>query len=287
MKSWYAIRAATSGTAGSAAGSDAEILIYDEIGAFGVTAKQFTDDLKAAGEAKTITLRLNSPGGSVFDGIAIHNALKRHPARTVVHIDGLAASIASVIAMAGDEVAMPENAMLMIHDPSGVVVGTSSDMRSTADALDRIKGGLIAAYRDKTGKPDDEIERLMAEETWLTASEAVALGFADRIEKPVRIAASFDLTRFRRPPAAGTPPVADPSLRNQQQETAMTDVIPEPIQPDPATPADEPPQQRDETREPDLAAVEARVRDDTLGHPRRQRDSDRRRSRRDVDRARR
>lgn len=225
MQSWYTIRAGTSGNAGSAGGGGTEILIYDEIGVFGVTAKQFTNDLKAAGKAKTVTLRLNSPGGSVFDGIAIYNALKRHPARKVVHIDGLAASIASVIAMAGDEVAMPENAMLMIHDPSGVVAGTSADMRSTAEALDRIKGGLVAAYRDKTGKPDDEIERLMAEETWLTAAEAVALGFADRIEKPVRVAASFDLTRFRHPPAGGAP-VADLSLRNQQQETAMTDPIP-------------------------------------------------------------
>lgn len=259
MKSWYTIRAA--------AADGAEILIYDEIGVFGVTAKQFTDDLKAAGKAKTITLRLNSPGGSVFDGIAIYNALKRHPARKVVHVDGLAASIASVIAMAGDEVAMPENAMLMIHDPSGVVVGTSADMRSTAEALDRIKGGLVAAYRDKSGKPDDEIERLMAEETWLTAAEAVALGFADRVDKPVRIAASFDLMRFRHPPTTWAPG-AEQDLRNQHQATPMTDIISEPTEPDPATPADVPREQRDKTSEPDLTAVEARIRDDTLGYAR-------------------
>lgn len=191
-KNWYRITAK--------ADKPSEIVLYDEIGAFGISAKDFLTDLQGLGDAESITLRINSPGGSVFDGIAIHNALKRHQAKVTVFIDGIAASIASVIAMAGDEVIMPENAMLMIHDPSGLVWGTATDMRAMAEALDRMKSGLVAAYRDKSGIEDAEIENLMARETWITAQEAVALGFADRMEKPVKMAASFDLSRFRNIP---------------------------------------------------------------------------------------
>jgi ATP-dependent protease ClpP protease subunit len=114
---WYQFRAQAGG---------AEIVIYDEIGAFGIPAKAFLDELKALGPVAELTVRINSPGGSVFDGVAIYNALKRHDAAVTVWIDGIAASIASMIAMAGDEVVMPENAMLVLHDPSGLVAGTAS-----------------------------------------------------------------------------------------------------------------------------------------------------------------
>ena len=136
----------------------------------------------------------------MFDGVAIYNALKRHQAKVTVWIDGIAASIASMIAMAGDEVVMPENAMLVLHDPSGLVAGTAADMRATADALDKMAAAMVAAYRDKSGAGDAEIEALMAAETWLSAEEAVELGLADRVEAPVRMAAHFDLSRFRNPP---------------------------------------------------------------------------------------
>jgi ATP-dependent protease ClpP protease subunit len=188
---WYEFRALAKG---------AELLIYDEIGAFGIPAKAFLDELKALGPIAELTVRINSPGGSVFDGVAIYNALKRHEAAITVWIDGIAASIASMIAMAGDEIVMPENAMLVLHDPSALVMGTAADMRATAEALDRMKAGMVAAYRDKSGRDDAEIEALMAAETWLSAQEAVALGLADRVEKPVRMAAHFDLSRFRNPP---------------------------------------------------------------------------------------
>jgi ATP-dependent protease ClpP protease subunit len=178
----------------------AEIVIYDEIGAFGIPAKAFLDELKALGPVGELTVRINSPGGSVFDGVAIYNALKRHGAAITVWIDGIAASIASMIAMAGDEVVMPENAMLVLHDPSGLVAGTAADMRAMAEALDRMKAGMVAAYRDKSGRDDAEIEALMRDETWLSAQEAVALGLADRVEAPVRMAAHFDLSHFRNPP---------------------------------------------------------------------------------------
>jgi ATP-dependent Clp endopeptidase proteolytic subunit ClpP len=197
----------------------AEIVIYDEIGAFGVPAKAFLDELKALGPVAELTVRINSPGGSVFDGVAIYNALKRHDAAITVWIDGIAASIASMIAMAGDEVVMPENAMLMLHDPSGLVVGTAADMRGMAEALDRMKAGMVAAYRDKSGRDDAEIEALMREESWLSAQEAVALGLADRVEAPVRMAAHFDLSRFRNPPPQLAALVATPS----PQEDDMSD----------------------------------------------------------------
>jgi ATP-dependent Clp endopeptidase proteolytic subunit ClpP len=210
LKRWYEFRAQMKG---------AEIVIYDEIGAFGIPAKTFLDELKALGPIAELTVRINSPGGSVFDGIAIYNALKRHDAAITVWIDGIAASIASVIAMAGDEVVMPENAMLVLHDPSGLVAGTAADMRAMAEALDRMKAGMVAAYRDKSGRDDAEIEALMRDETWLSAQEAVELGLADRVEQPVRMAAHFDLSRFRNAPPQLAAIAATPSL----QEDDMSD----------------------------------------------------------------
>lgn len=191
MKSWYTIRARTSGT---------EVLIYDEVGAYGVTAKGFLAELGALPDDAEIDLRLNSPGGSVFDAVAIYNALKRHSGEITVWIDGIAASAASYIAMAGDTIVMPENAFLMIHDPSGLVMGTAEDMRSTAEALDKIKGSLIQGYAAKSGKDDGEIATMMAAETWLDAQDALNLGFIDRIAEPVKLAASFDVASFRNAP---------------------------------------------------------------------------------------
>jgi ATP-dependent Clp protease, protease subunit len=124
-----------------------------------------------------------------------------------------------MIAMAGDEVVMPENAMLMLHDPSGLVLGTAADMRAMAEALDKMKAGMVAAYRDKSGTDDAEIEALMAAETWLSAKEAVELGLADRLAAPVRMAACFDLSRFRNIP----PQLAASPIRSHPQEDAMSD----------------------------------------------------------------
>lgn len=200
MKSWYTIRARASGT---------EVLIYEEIGAYGVSAKGFLAEFGALPDDAAIDLRLNSPGGSVFDAVAIYNALKRHAGNITVWIDGIAASAASYIAMAGDEIVMPENAFLMIHDPSGLVMGTAEDMRSTAEALDKVKGSLIQGYAAKSGKSDDEIAALMAAETWLDAKDALDFGFIDRIAEPVKLAASFDVARFRNAPPEVVEAVAE------------------------------------------------------------------------------
>jgi ATP-dependent Clp protease, protease subunit len=193
MASWYAIRARATG---------AEVAIYDEIGAYGVSAKGFLAELGALPDAAPIDLRLNSPGGSVFDAVAIHNALKRHEGPVTVWIDGIAASAASYVAMAGDEIVMPENAFLMIHDPAGLVMGTAADMRAMAEALDKVKGSLVAGYAAKSGRAAEDIAALMTAETWFDARDALDAGLATRIAEPVRMAASFDIARFRNAPPA-------------------------------------------------------------------------------------
>ena len=195
MNSWYTIRAQAQTQA-----VGAEVLIYDEIGAYGISAKGFLAELGALPDGTPIDLRLNSPGGSVFDAVAIYNAIKRHSGTVTVWIDGIAASAASYIAMAGDEVVMPENAFLMIHDPAGLVMGSATDMRAMAEALDKVKGSLLQGYAAKSGRSPEEIAPLMAAETWLDAKDALDLGFADRIAEPVRIAAQFDVGRFRNAP---------------------------------------------------------------------------------------
>ena len=185
MRRWYEIQ--------NAASDEAEILIYDVIGdsfwSDSVSAKQFVDDL--SGISGDIHVRINSPGGDVFDGTAIYNALISHKGRVRTTVDGIAASMASVIAMAGETLTMPENAMMMIHDPWTMAVGNAAELRKTAEVLDKSKLGLVAAYQAKTGLPSDEISAIMAEETWFTGAEAVERGFADNLGEAVQIAATW------------------------------------------------------------------------------------------------
>jgi ATP-dependent Clp endopeptidase proteolytic subunit ClpP len=171
------------------ADNETTVTLYDEIGAFGAGSKEFLSDLgKLSGQH--IHLRINSPGGSVIEGTAIYNALRRHEGGLTVHIDAMAASMASVIAMAGAPVYMADNALLMIHNPWTVSMGESKDLRKEADLLDKLKVNLRNAYVRKTGINAEEIAQMMDEETWLDAVEAVALGFADAIEEGVAAAAT-------------------------------------------------------------------------------------------------
>jgi len=163
----------------------AEIWIYEEIGESfwnddGISAKSFQKELSGI-KASQIDLHINSPGGLVFEGIAIYNLLKQYPANITTYIDGLAASIASVIALAGNKVIMAENGLFMIHKASGIVMGTSDDMRDFADKLDKINGSIITTYISKTKKDESEINNLMAAETWMNAKEALEMGFIDEI----------------------------------------------------------------------------------------------------------
>ena len=172
--------------------SEAEISIYDSIGGYDINAKQFAEDLKAL-EVDTIHLRINSPGGSVIDGNAIFNALQRHSAKVITHIDGLAASMASVIAMAGDEVRMADNALLMIHNPWTVSMGDADDLRADADLLDKMRDSILASY-GRSQYSAEELADLMDAETWMTAQEALDAGFIDEIETGLRAAAELTAT---------------------------------------------------------------------------------------------
>ena len=184
---------------------ESTVYIYDEISWWGIDAQAFAKDFNAI-DSKTIHLRVNSPGGSVFDGTTIFNVIKQHKSKVIAHIDGLAASIASIIVLAADEVQMADNAFFMIHDPWGFVVGTAEDMRKEADLLDKVTGTIAKTYIDKTGKEESEILELMAAETWFTADEALEAGFIDSIYSPNEETAKkkstlFDLTVFNNVPA--------------------------------------------------------------------------------------
>lgn len=174
----------------------ADIYIYDEIGGWGISARRFTEDLISLGNLSHINLHIHSPGGEVFDGIAIYNQLKNHSATITVFIDGLAASMASVIAMVGDTVIMPKNAMMMIHKPWGVSWGDANDMREYADLLDKLENVLIPAYVAKTGKTTEEITAMLEQETWLDGDECVEHGFADKVIEPVKAMASLTSKRI-------------------------------------------------------------------------------------------
>ena len=136
-----------------------------------------------------IDMHINSPGGNVFDGAAIYNAVKRHEASVVSFIDGIAASIASVIALAGEKVIMAENALYMMHNPSGIVIGSADEMRKTADILDKVRDTMVGAYVGKSGQTEDEIKALLDAETFMSADEAKEAGFADEIGDEIDIAA--------------------------------------------------------------------------------------------------
>lgn len=188
-----------------AAGKTGQIYLYEEVGGGifgGVTAKTFQQDLSALGKIETIDLFINSPGGDVFDGQAIASQLRRHSATVNVQIDGIAASIASVIAMSGDTVTIADGGLFMIHQASTFTGGNAQEMRETADVLDKIDGQLAEVYTQRTGRAMDEIVAMMAAETWFTAQEAVDNGFADEVRDSPRMAACFDFSRFRHVPEA-------------------------------------------------------------------------------------
>lgn len=187
---WFEIKAGI-------ASNEADIIIFDEIGGWGITAKDFSRELSNLGNINTIHVDLHSPGGDVFEGIAIYNLLSSHVARVVITICGLAASMGSVVAMAGDEIIMPENAMMMIHKPCGWQGGEAEDMRKYADLLDTVESALVSSYAKKTGLPNDEIHTLLAAETWMTGKEAVEKGFADRTTEPLQMAAHLNSKRMK------------------------------------------------------------------------------------------
>jgi ATP-dependent Clp protease, protease subunit len=216
------------------AGGELEILLYEEIGqdfwtGEGTTAKSFAEDLKAAGNVLRIHLRVNSPGGNVFDGLAIYNTLLSHGATITAQVDGLAASIASVILMSASRITMGASSLLMIHQPYSAISGNADEHRKMAETLDLVAGSMIKAYRRHSKKTKPEIEAMMTAETWLDADQAIDAGFADEVSEDdddADVAARVDLSKFRRVPQqiaarfaarASTPRVESVSAEERQR----------------------------------------------------------------------
>ena len=186
----------------NATSKEATVYLYDEIGWFGIEAEKFVKDLNNI-KAEVIHLRVNSPGGAVFDGTTIYNAVKQHKSKIIAHVDGLAASIASVIIMGADEVQMAENAFIMIHEPWSMVMGNAEGLRQEADLLDKVRDTIAKTYMNKSGKDQDEINLMMNAETWLNAQEALEAKFIDTIyeEKLEKAEVTlFDLSVFNKVP---------------------------------------------------------------------------------------
>lgn len=184
----------------SADGKSGDIFIYGEITQYAWeelgehSAQTFKNELDGLGDVETLNVYTNSPGGSVFEGITIHNMLKRHKAKVIAHVDALAASIASVIIMAADEIRMPSNSMLMIHNPWTFSMGNAAELRKQADDLDRIGESAIQSYLAKAGDKLDEskLKELLDDETWLSADEALEYGLCDVVEDANDMAACID-----------------------------------------------------------------------------------------------
>lgn len=205
----------------NAAGDAAKLSIFDEIGFWGITAADFARDL-AAITAPVINLEINSPGGSVFDGIAIYNLLRSSGKQINATVMGVAASIASVILMSADKITMPANSMVMVHAPSGGVFGTAEQMRDMADVLDKVQANLVATYVKRTGMSEEDVKALLVKDTWLTAAEAKEKGFADEVIEAVELTAAFDITDERVPETARTAfkAAADARTKREADEAA-------------------------------------------------------------------
>lgn len=211
-KYWEAKAAAKQG--------EGELYIYGDITSWewdesDTSANSFKRDLDALGDIHTLQMYINSPGGSVFEGVTIYNILKRHKARIIVHVDGLAASIASVIAMAGDEVHMPRNAMMMIHNPWTIAWGNASEFRKQADDLDRIGGSMKESYLGRTGDKlaEDRLTELLDAETWLSAQECYDYGLCDVVGEANQAAACISpelFAKYRNVPAGLADKTAQP-----------------------------------------------------------------------------
>lgn len=203
----------------AAAGDEAEILIYGDIGGGwwdeGITGESIAKEI-AAIDAGTIHVRLNSGGGLVFEGLAIYNALARHDAKIIMHVDSIAASITSVIMMAGDEIHIAEGAQVMIHKPWSGTWGDATAMRKEADILDKLEKGIIDIYAARTGADRADLESWVASETWFTGQEAVDAGFADSMTpaKKKKAASSALFNLFKNTPQNLLASASAPEIRD-------------------------------------------------------------------------
>ncbi|MFI6228620.1 head maturation protease, ClpP-related [Micromonospora echinospora] len=240
-RDWYRIN----NLAGTGA---AEVWVYDEIGWFGVSAQDFVRELTTI-KADKIDLHISSPGGDVFDGLAIYQALRNHPAQVTTYVDSLAASAASFIAMAGDVRVIAPHAQMMIHEAWGMCIGNAAEMAKMQEELDRLSANLAGIYANRAGGDAETWRAAMRAETWYSAEEAVAAGLADRVQEDTKAASAderppqnrWDLSIFayagreKAPPPLLPRPVA---LAPDVPDSAPTS--PEPDGPAPELPAAEP-----------------------------------------------
>lgn len=206
-----------------------EILIYDQIGKSwwddsGVGAKEFADELKTIAAGREIVVGINSPGGSVWDGLAIYHQLQARKDKVVCRVDGVAISAASFIACAGRELQMPKNTLMMIHEPAAMAAGSADEMRKAAEALDRHGEVIAGIYATKTGKTAKEMRAMMRDETWFTGDEAKACGLCDTVTDEVALTANFDFSGFRRVPKdlGKNTPTNSAAARSGAGNTIMT-----------------------------------------------------------------
>ncbi|WP_169447662.1 head maturation protease, ClpP-related [Paenibacillus daejeonensis] len=203
---------------------DEESWWYDSVSPKGVM-----NALKRMGNVDEILVRINSPGGSVFAGMAIYQYLSDHKAHITVKVDGLAASAASVIMLAGDTIIMGAGAMVMIHNPWTVAMGEAKDFRAAADLLDKVQASCINVYKDRTGKDEEQLKTMLDATTWMTADEAVEIGFADEVDRKAKVSASikngiatFGSQRFDMRAFASIPVLPeDTADENQDDEPAI------------------------------------------------------------------
>ena len=187
-ENWYNIN--------SKASKVVDVYIFDEIGMGGVNAQGFIEEIKSFKDSP-MNLHINCVGGDVFDGMAIYNIIKKRTSKTTVYIEGIAASMGSVIALAADSVVMAENSLFMIHNAWGGAMGEAKEMKKTANLLDKISGEIADIYVKKTKLPYDKVKEMMDEETWLNAEEALELGFIDSISDAIKVAAKYDVSKFK------------------------------------------------------------------------------------------
>ena len=194
MRPCFSFKAAT-------ATAPAVLAIDDEIGFWGLQAKDFRESLNAI-SAKELHVEINSPGGDVFAGTAMFNMLRawaKDGKQVVTKVSGVAASIASVIFLAGDKRVMPKNTFAMVHQPWTFAMGNADDLREQADTLEKIGGGMVKTYMDRTGLSEEEVNALLAQDTWLSADEALEKGFATEISDEIKATAKFDMARAQLP----------------------------------------------------------------------------------------
>lgn len=212
---WYSVK--------DQSDDEAEIMIYDVIGWPFNDANELVRSIGAM-KTKALTVRINSPGGDVFDGTAIFNALANHPAKVTTRVEGLAASMGSVLAMAGKEIQAYSNTWMMIHDPWVLAMGNQYELREIADVLEKIGGNLLDIYTGKTKSGKKEMKQMMADETWMTAKEAQEKGFIDTILSSGKAAkAQFDLGVFMNAPDGLSAEREGKELDEREIERALRD----------------------------------------------------------------